>query len=516
MRTRLKEFFGMIQKLGLPNLASAHRLSIACAVILATLTGLSTLFVLGLNSERSETANVDLPLSMALKSTLDWETKPVYTRLGLVPSVLNRNMVAVPQDSPKSIQATRAIAGRLGPAVPGASMLGVAAGDDIVRISQSVEAVSAVLKPGDTLMRLLMKNGARVRDANKVIRAMKPVKNPRRLRAGQPVHMLFLTTDGEPGSELIGLRMKTAIDEEVSVRREKDGAYRAEKIIEELEKQTFRARGRIQASLFQSAGELGVPDRVTVNLAHVLSYSVDFQSEIQEGDEFEILYSQYVDDSGQPVKPGDILFASMTFKGKKRDIYRYEGTSDGVDYFNEDGKSIRKFLMRTPVDAARISSRFGRRFHPIRKRWKAHNGVDFAASRGTRIYAAGGGKVTFVGRSGGYGKLVKIRHSNGYETRYAHMSRYAKGIKKGQRVSQGQVIGYVGSTGWATGSHLHYEVRARGRAVNPLSVKVPTGRTLKGSELAKFQAHIKDVKAVRLATAPSTGPAQTAMASFGD
>jgi murein DD-endopeptidase MepM/ murein hydrolase activator NlpD len=173
------------------------------------------------------------------------------------------------------------------------------------------------------------------------------------------------------------------------------------------------------------------------------------------------------------------------------------------------GKSAKKFLMRTPVDAVRISSRFGRRYHPIKKRWKAHNGVDFAAPTGTRIYAGGDGTVTYAGWATGYGRLVKIRHANGYETRYGHMSGFARGIRRGKRVRQGQLIGRVGATGWATGPHLHYEVRIKGSPKDPLRLRVPTGRELKGKELERFKRSLDETHTL-LAAAPLVERVKTA------
>ncbi len=390
-----------------------------------------------------------------------------------------------------------------------------------------IETFSVALKAGDTLMKTLLDAGADRTSAHQAIKAMTPTLNPRRLQPGQNVHVILLRTpkdrnplapiqasltnapDWPMETRLIGMRMKSDINKEVAVRVDDNGDFIAEEIVHQLEQRMTRVKGSIRSSLFGAARELGVPDRVIIEFVRILQYSVDFQREIRQGDTFEILYTEYIDDRGNPLKVGDILFASMTNSGKTQNLYRFETPDDGtVDYFDESGNSIRKFLMRTPVDAARISSRFGRRFHPIHKRWKAHNGVDFAAPTGTKIYAAGNGTITHAGNARGYGNLIKIRHSNGYETRYGHLSRIARGIKKGTRVTQGQVIGYVGTTGWSTGPHLHYEVRKQGTPVNPLSIKVPTGRRLEGSVLTAFKQSMESISerktAARLVTETRT------------
>ncbi len=382
-----------------------------------------------------------------------------------------------------------------------------------------IETFRTVLERGGTLMNLLTGSGASRREAYEAIEAMTPLYNPRRLREGQPVHLVMLRTptvadaatgqgattgqDGEANpwsttTQLMGMRLRTDVDREVVITRAADGSYGARELKHELEQRMARVRGTIRSSLFASAQDLGVPAAVIVEFVGILAYSVDFSREIQPGDEFEILYSVYLNDEGAVLKSGQIAFAAMTTSGRERNLYRYvPGDDDIPDYFSPDGQSVKQFLMRTPVDAVRISSRFGRRKHPIQNRWRTHKGVDFAAPTGTRIYAAGNGTVSFVGRQRGYGKIIKIRHANGYETRYAHMNGFASGMRRGKKVSQGQVIGYVGATGWATGPHLHYEVRLKDQAMDPLSIKVPTGRKLEGTTLAAFQKEIQQVNDLR-------------------
>nr|WP_240969456.1 M23 family metallopeptidase [Sneathiella limimaris] len=255
-----------------------------------------------------------------------------------------------------------------------------------------------------------------------------------------------------------------------------------------------RAGGTIDNSLFLSASQAGLPTSVIIDLIRIFSYDVDFQREIQPGDSFEVFFERFVDEDGRPLKEGEIQWASMTLSGTQISLYRYKTSDDGVtDYYTEKGHSVRKTLMRTPIDGARLTSSFGKRKHPILGYTKMHKGADFGAPRGTPIMAAGNGVVEVAGRNGGYGNYVRIRHTTEYKTAYAHMKGFAKKIRKGARVKQGQIIGYVGSTGRSTGPHLHYEVHKNGRQINPMSVKLPAGRKLKGKMLTAFENYTKDV-----------------------
>lgn len=214
---------------------------------------------------------------------------------------------------------------------------------------------------------------------------------------------------------------------------------------------------------------------------------MDFQRDIHPGDAFEVLFERQIDVEGQPVRDGSVLYANLQTKGRTMRIFRYTALDGETDFFNERGQSVRKTLMLTPVDGARLTSRYGMRRHPILGYNRMHKGLDFAAPTGTPIMAAGDGVVAEAGRKGNYGKAVVLRHPNEYRTLYGHMSRIARGVRSGARVRQGEVIGYVGSTGMSTGPHLHYEVLHRGRHVNPASVVSPPGRTLAGKDLERFR-----------------------------
>ncbi|MCK5275569.1 MAG: M23 family metallopeptidase, partial [Alphaproteobacteria bacterium] len=220
----------------------------------------------------------------------------------------------------------------------------------------------------------------------------------------------------------------------------------------------------------------------------IFSWDVDFQRDIRKGDGFEVMYERFFDDNGELAHNGEVVYASLTLSGKRHAVYRHILKNGDVDYFDEKGQSAKKALMRTPIDGARLSSGFGKRKHPILGYTKMHKGLDFAAPRGTPIYAAGNGTVNYAGKKGGYGNYVRIRHNGTYQTAYAHMSGIARGVRKGKRVNQGQVIGYVGTTGRSTGNHLHYEVIRNGKFINSRRMHLPSGKALKGDDLAAFTA----------------------------
>lgn len=341
--------------------------------------------------------------------------------------------------------------------------------------------------PGDTLMNLLIKAGADRVQAHQAVTAMEPVYSARRLMPGQELKIAFADTGAaEPGA-LLSISFSPSRERDIEISRSTiDDEFFAESIDRPVARQLAYAEGSISSSLSVAASEKRVPNPVLVEAIRAYSYDVDFQREIQKGDSFEFLYEIFVDEEGALVRTGELLYAAMTLSGSRTELYYYERADGSADFFTADGASVRRSLMRTPIDGARLSSGFGMRKHPILGYSRMHRGTDFAAPRGTPIYAAGNGVVEYAGRKGGYGKYVRIRHGGSYKTAYAHMKGFAKGIKKGARVKQGQVIGYVGTTGRSTGPHLHYEVHLNGKQVNPLKVAMPRGEKLKKSELADF------------------------------
>ncbi len=377
--------------------------------------------------------------------------------------------------------------------------------------------------PGDTLMEVLLQAGAGRREAHGAITAMREVFDPRRLRPGHQIDLVFEEridpiVAGASRMYLVDLSFQASIERQIVSTLTADG-FKANEIIQQLRRQTNRAEVTIEDSLYLAAVRAGIPVGVVIDLIHIYSFDIDFQRDIQPGDRFEVFYETFRLKSGEFVRSGEILYARLHTGGAELPLYRFLFKDGEVDFYNDKGHSVRKALMKTPVDGARLSysvrkalmktpvdgarlsSRFGRRRHPILGFTRMHRGVDFAAPRGTPIMAAGSGTLKFVGRKGGYGKYIQIRHNSEFSTAYAHMKGYAKGMRTGKRVQQGQTIGYVGSTGRSTGPHLHYEILRNNRQINPLGLKLPTGRKLKGEELKQFMRE-RDVIREDYKTAP--------------
>jgi murein DD-endopeptidase MepM/ murein hydrolase activator NlpD len=238
-------------------------------------------------------------------------------------------------------------------------------------------------------------------------------------------------------------------------------------------------------SIYETALRNQIPRPVIDELIRIYSYDVDFQRKVRPGDSFSVLYAGDDETSGE--NKNEVQFASLTVDGETKKYYRFQSSDDGlVDYYDESGKSAKKFLVRKPVAEGEIRSGFGARKHPILGYVRAHTGVDWGAPMGTPIYASGNGTIEKIGLEGGYGRYIRIRHANGYETAYGHMSAFAKGLDVGRNVRQGQIIGFVGSSGVSTGPHLHYEIIINTRFVDPMKVKLPRGRVLDGTALAGF------------------------------
>jgi murein DD-endopeptidase MepM/ murein hydrolase activator NlpD len=251
------------------------------------------------------------------------------------------------------------------------------------------------------------------------------------------------------------------------------------------------AKGVIETSLYETMKKQGLSDLIINEVIRIYSFDVDFQRDIYEGDSFEILFSREKNEDGEIVKISDPEYLMLSSREVPLIYYLY--TNDEFsEYFDENGKGMTKSLMKTPINGARLSSSYGMRKHPISGYNKMHKGVDFAAPTGTPIFAAGNGVVEYAGRNGGYGKYVRIRHDSTYKTAYAHLNAYKKGINNGTRVKQGDIIGYVGSTGKSTGPHLHYEIIVNGKQINPANLKLPSGRKLNKNQLEDFKLIIKE------------------------
>lgn len=267
--------------------------------------------------------------------------------------------------------------------------------------------------------------------------------------------------------------------------RNPDGSFAAEEKLAATDSQTHISAGRIKSSLFGATDAAGVPDGVTMQMAEILGGRVDFARDIRRGDEFRVIYETRTFE-GRPAGAGRVLAIEFINANKKLEALWFEPENGSGGYYDAEGKSLRGAFLRSAIPFTRVSSTFGKRMHPIHRRWRNHNGIDFAAPTGTPIRATGDGVVQFIGTQGGYGKTIILRHPNNITTLFAHQSRFARGLKRGDRVSQGQVIGFVGSTGWSTGPHLHYEFRINNKPVDPLGVKMPEAIVLDGEQKKQF------------------------------
>jgi len=328
------------------------------------------------------------------------------------------------------------------------------------------------IKPGDSLARLFQKQGVPPRQLHDILASGDIAKKLTRIYPGQ---ILRLRTTAENG--LLELHYEIDALNQVQITRTESG-YHAELIERAPERRIMRTAAKIDSSLFLAAQKANLPETITMELASIFGWDIDFALDIRDGDQFAVLYEElYLD--GERVGTGDILAAEFTNQGTLYRAVRYTDGQAHTDYYAPDGRSMRKAFLRTPVAFTRISSGFSTgRKHPILNRIRAHKGVDYAAPTGTPVKATGNGKIVLRGKKGGYGNTVVIQHGSAYSTLYAHLNGFARGVKVGDRVQQGEIIGYVGSTGLATGPHLHYEFRVNGVHRNPLTVKLPDAAPL--------------------------------------
>lgn len=348
------------------------------------------------------------------------------------------------------------------------------------------EAVPVQVRPGETFEQAVARTGVGVEEARDVVRTLAAAYDVVNIRAG----LRFETAISRPrvgrgDARLIGLTMRTGPATQLTVSRSFDGALRLRELEENVSQETTVASGEIHGSLYQSAAQLGANSRIVAQAVQLFAHKLDFARDIKAGDDFTLVFDRTVTESGRTVETGDLLYAEV--KGTVFYRFKPEGATQ-AQYFDAEGKNIRGFLLRTPIDGARISSNYGVRRHPISGYRRMHQGTDFAAPSGTPVFSAADGVVVEARRWGGYGNWVRIRHTGGWETGYAHLSRFARGLRPGQRVSQGQVVAYVGSTGASTGPHLHYELWRNGQRTNPNGARVPQGTILAGRDLTAFRA----------------------------
>ena len=363
-------------------------------------------------------------------------------------------------------------------------------------IKKSIDKVQYIQKKikilqGDTFVSILENLNFKQENIYKIISEIENVFDLKKIKTGETISV-FENSFGEikkieffKSSETI---ISVNLDKEININ------------IRELTKDSFieSKEYTIKESLFSDGIKNGVSPDILVKTISLFSFDLDFQRDIRVDTVVSISYEfDEIIETGR-LEYNDIKYASIIIDGKQLEYFKFI-TDDGyIDYFNREGKNVKKSILKTPLDGARISSNFGMRKHPISGFNKMHKGVDFAAPTGTPIYAGGNGIVEYVGRNGGYGKYIRIRHNNGYKTAYAHLSNYKKGISKGVRVNQGDVIGYVGSTGNSTGPHLHYEIIYQNKHINPLKLKLPSGKILEGKELERFKEEYKIIYADHL------------------
>jgi murein DD-endopeptidase MepM/ murein hydrolase activator NlpD len=382
------------------------------------------------------------------------------------------------------------------PEQPNISLASLPIAQDIFGTARPTQSIETTLQRRETLSGLMDRLDVNRRDGALALSSLTEpgYLDARRVRSGLKV------TAYMDGDALSAFAVEPEAGRRLLTKREADGRFYAAELKSKLINEPIVVKGSITTSLYEDARVLGAADQQVVDFAQVFAYDVDFQREVHPGDKFEMVFESLSDERGNIIRRGDVLYASLNGKAVDKGFYRFTTPDEGAtDYFQGNGESATRFLMKTPINGARLSSSFGRRRHPISGYSRLHKGTDFAAPSGTPIYAAGHGTVERASRYGGYGKYVRVRHANGYKTAYAHMSRYGPGVKSGRRIRQGDIVGYVGSTGASTGPHLHYEVYINGKPVNAMALKLPTGRKLANTPeiMTAFEARRDEIDLFR-------------------
>ncbi|WP_434457813.1 peptidoglycan DD-metalloendopeptidase family protein [Stutzerimonas urumqiensis] len=417
-----------------------------------------------------------LSLALLVFPTREVEAKRTFIELDLPPTSELSSTATPNQPAPPSI----ATAEKPFPEIPGQTDLGQSATTLAVEAETPSRDKVITVSSGDTLSTIFAQAGLPSSAVHEALSSSKEAKSLARLKIGQQIEIRL-----DESGNLERLRSQISDLETVQLIRH-EGKYRFEKEKLKPSTQQAYAYGRIDSSLFIAAKRAGLSHNLTMELANIFGYDIDFALDIRKGDTFEAVYEEQIIE-GKRVGTGNILAARFTNKGKTYTAVRYTNKDGSTSYYTATGESMRKAFIRTPVDFARISSRFSNgRKHPILNKIRAHKGVDYAAPRGTPIKSTGDGKVLLAGRKGGYGNTVVIQHGNRYRTLYAHMQGFAKGIRNGSRVKQGQIIGYIGTTGLSTGPHLHYEFQVDGVHVDPLGLKLPMADPLAKQEKQRF------------------------------
>ena len=336
---------------------------------------------------------------------------------------------------------------------------------------------------GESLSQILKNYEVSDKEIENIKKELKKFTNINNLKVGT---IFSLSLKINQKNRLEQLVYPTSKNIKIVIKKNSNDIFESEKIITKLFKKQILAEGFIKGSLYASAIENGVDPGTINEFARIYGFEIDFQRDIRKNDTFQILYENFYDDTGKFYKSGKIIYANMNVQGREIALYKFDHeTLSG--FYNSNGKSVEKALMKTPINGARLSSSYGLRKHPILGYTKKHSGTDFAAKSGTPVMASGTGIITRAKWCGGGGNCIKIKHNSTYSTVYAHLKNFAKGISSGKKVKQGQVIGYVGSTGMSTGPHLHYEVHINGKAVNSQKLNLPSGKTLKNNQRKLFE-----------------------------
>lgn len=350
---------------------------------------------------------------------------------------------------------------------------------------------------GDTLASILNRLGIPVNQVHEIVEALSSVYSPKDLKVGQEIYVVYDDQKEGEGYDLKFLRLRADFENDVELVRTGEGFFQATKYKKKLKHTYVAIEGDIKVSLYADALRAGASPKMLYDMIKAFSFDVDFQRDIQPGTTFSLLYDTYKDEESGNERPGELLAATLVIDNKPYEIYRFQPPGSVPGFYTPHGEAVQKELLKTPIDGARINSGFGNRKHPIKGYTKMHTGVDFGAPTGTPIMAAGDGVVERCDKFGGYGNYICIRHNGSTKTAYAHLSRFAKGMKKGAKVHQGKVIGYVGTTGSTTGPHLHFELIQNGKHVNPTKVTQLPKTKLLGKALQEYKAFKDKVERIK-------------------
>ena len=344
------------------------------------------------------------------------------------------------------------------------------------------------IKSGESIQKILQKLKIKNNEIQLVINHFKKYGNPNQLLVGNRIDIVVKENLSKKDNSIVKFSIPITKSTTIEIIRDEEDKITSKKIITKLYKRKILAENIIIKNLYSSAIKAKINPDTIIEFARIFGFEIDFQRDIRKNDYFKIVYDKFFDENGEFVKSGPIFYAHMSVNGREITLYKF-GNDKNYGYFDINGKSVEKALMKTPINGARLSSSFGMRKHPILGFTKMHKGTDFAAKSGTPIMASGSGTIVSAKWCGGGGNCIKIKHNSTYVTIYAHMKNFARGIKRGKKVKQGQIIGYVGSTGMSTGPHLHYEVLINGKKVNSQKLKLPSGKVLKDNERKMFEIH---------------------------